>query len=734
MSLPASLTSSVAGAENKKQKIENSSESTDLGSADLLIGIDGFYRIGRWTGIRHPNGKPIRSVKTRDGDGVEVTFNQASDRKTNEWSYALPGSEAAPLIVATKDGDDISTRFPTEGPPSGGPAMIPLEMPWIVAIGNTLGLDQLGVNELLDRDASIAVSNPKQPNSLPDSSLGYDGVDLIVLGGSSGKILANLSDPQKTAIKDWVYTGGKLLLTLGASTPELFQSASWLKEILGIDKVEITSFDPSAIETYTSSQTPLKPFDGIRLPSDRGNILLLGRTVRRENTPIAVEYNIGLGRVTAICADLDSPMFTQWPERMDLLTQITGDMLLPKTDLPIRKNRSTAYNDLAGQLRSSLDRFEIKNRYSFSLLSLLILAFLAAIGPLDYLLVNRLIGKPMLGWLSFPITAIGLSALLAYEARPLPLQASLNAGPKKPMSASNENPLPDFVKQQWNRLEVVDIDTTIQLGVSRSIHYLYSHDAILSDLSVTDNRLLEIINEQTKQSITSAFGYPGQSFGGIQIAIEDSRLPEYEIQFKEAESSILGMPLASRSSKGFFNKTIFQPRLMQTKSVNRRPGSELLQGELVNPLDVDILDGMLIYRNWTYLLPTRLPAGSRIASLDSLRQKNFRWQLSRQKALKSSTKTSAWNPADNSNIERISEMILFHEAAGGSRYTNLLHGPLSALDLSHVLSEDRCILFGRVAEAATSINIASENQTETPGKRQTYLRVILPVVDNSKQR
>ena len=47
------------------------------------------------------------------------------------------------------------------------------------------------------------------------------------------------------------------------------------------------------------------------------------------------------------------------------------------------------------------------------------MALIAAIGPLDYLLINRVLGRPLLGWVSFPVVAIGLSVLLAMQARPV---------------------------------------------------------------------------------------------------------------------------------------------------------------------------------------------------------------------------------------------------------------------------------------------------------------------------
>ena len=177
-----------------------------------------------------------------------------------------------------------------------------------------------------------------------------------------------------------------------------------------MDGFELARIDPSAIETFTSSQTPLIPFEGIVLPKNQGRTLIMGRTTRRVSTPIAAEFNVGFGRITVVAADLENDLFASWPERLDLITQLTGSILVSNQDPPGRKTRSTAYNDLAGQVRSSLDQFDVKRQFGFSLVSLMLMALIAAIGPLDYLLLNRVFGRPILGWLTFPIVALGMSA------------------------------------------------------------------------------------------------------------------------------------------------------------------------------------------------------------------------------------------------------------------------------------------------------------------------------------
>ena len=97
---------------------------------------------------------------------------------------------------------------------------------------------------------------------------------------------------------------------------------------------------------------------------------------------------------TMLAADLEKELFAEWPERLDLVTELTGTILIPEKDEQRQKSRATAYDDLAGQLRLTLDQFTIKRRFGFSLLSLMLMALIAAIGPLDFLLINRLLGRP----------------------------------------------------------------------------------------------------------------------------------------------------------------------------------------------------------------------------------------------------------------------------------------------------------------------------------------------------
>jgi hypothetical protein len=738
-------------------------------SGDFTFGITGHYRIGRWTAVRvncaAEIGTDQLAIATIDGDGVRVVYDcprpnlsgpHAAEAETSGgealFGYVVPGTEAAPIELQSDNKVLTQARFPELGSPSRGPSAIPVGMTWVVCLGDPLGVDQIGANELLNRDAQIAVSIPQAAQELPDSSLGFHGVDVLMVNANGAPLLQELTVLQRTAITDWIQSGGRVFMTLGESASKLSAAAPWLIDLLPLaSSIETIELSPSAIETYTSTQNPLDDFVGARLPKDVGDVLLMGRTSRRISTPMAADYVVGLGRVTVLAADLENEMFAAWPERMDLVQRVTGGVFSIKKSKAIG-NGVTAFNDLAGQTRSTLDQFPVKRKFGFAVLALILLALIALIGPLDYLFVNRVFGKPLLGWLTFPIVVLGLSALLAVWSLPSASEAPSNAlanstGATVPGSSGPSDTAADISGIQCNRIEFVDLDVVQKSGSGFAWSFLYSHPANQVDVTVGVGATLEAVAEKITQNVTAPYGTPGPTFGGIQIAGEDARLPPFRVEMThqngERRSKIKQLAIAPRSSKSLATQLRLSPKLGDVSSVTRRRGSELLEGKLTNPLPVDLLDGMLIYGNWVYLLPTRFRGDSTIASLGELRQKNFRWRLSRQEMLdKNDVKNESWVTSDFDSPSRMAEMLMFHDAVGGSRYTGLRHGELNQLDLSDLLVSDRCMLVGRLRDPLLDVQLRElhssgqessqgSNQANEPirptGKVLSMVRIVLPV-------
>lgn len=720
-------------------------------------GIQGHYRAGQWTAIRlktaagestFSDAIPVEQldelvIETVDGDGAVVTYQQPNLSDDSPFALAIPGSEAAPIIIRSGDQILARTRLPELGVPANGASMIPLGMPWVMVFGDALSIDTVGLNELLNRDASVAVTRIKDPTAVPDHALALNGIDLLVVNAAGIPILKELSPSQRTALAQWVQNGGEVLLTLGEQAEALLQTADWLAELLpsAVATAETTRLDPSGLETFTSSQTRLPPFEGLQLPKTfgrdgAGEMLITGRTSRRVSLPFAVRYVSGFGRITVLAADLESPEFAEWPERMDLVMLLIGDSLRHADEDNVSESiRLSGFADLAGQTRATLDRFELKRPFSFAVLAVIIGLLIALVGPLDYLLMRKFNQRAWIGWLTFPVVSVALSVGLWMAAQPK--LSERDATSDAPDTAPS---VVDDALLRTNSIEFVDIDAESGFGRLFRWAFVYSHPSNRVRVATRTTPETNSVADQFHHQMLAPFGTPSLSMGGIQIESsgESCRvLLNQNDPSSPLSSQIVGMHLAPRSSKSIALETQFSTD-MQEQKLQRRRGSELLNGKLVNTLPVDLLDGMLIYQNWVYLLPTRFPSGSQIDEVDSLRQKNFRWQLSRQRALESNSEGESWDVTVVNQPRRLAEMLMFHEAVGGPRYTVLRNEVLGHLDFTSLLTADRCILVGRCqtpwSELVVTPETAHANGNPAPTKSSatseqsnSYVRLILPV-------
>ncbi|QDV88026.1 hypothetical protein [Planctomycetes bacterium TBK1r] len=733
--------------------------------AAVVVGINGHYRVGRPTAIRlaestrsamesDGGSRSEFALETLDGDGVRVRYGTypTADSEPIELGYVVPGSEAAPLQIqrTTEAGTEVvvQTRFPAAGRPDRGPSMIPAGMPWIVSVGDPLGVDQIGAsNVLLDKAAHIAVTRIESADRLPFQSLGYDGVDMVMVNATGVPVLEAMTGEQSDALVSWLRRGGHLFVTLGEATERTLQAAPWLELLLPVEDVTLSRYDPAAFETFTSSQTPLDVFQGIKLPRREGRVLISGRTTRRVSAVLGADYVTGLGHITVVTADLDRPRFAQWPERLDLIKQVVGELLEEQTGERDSRTGSTSFSDLAGQMRGVLDQFVIKPRFSFSVVSVVVMLLIALIGPLDYLLINRVWGKPLLGWVTFPLMAILLSVFLVIQAAPKTVADAADTESAGGDSTGAASPTSALLRA--NQFQVTDIDLVNGAGRGFAWCSLYSHDPVRVDLRYGAREALAPLEPKSSgqpgstasRSFVFPMGYPGREFGGIQLAGENTVFEAYSVAPSKIDQEVgrgvktelNGLTIAPRSSKSIAARCSFTADTDRAVAVIRRPGSELLRGALVNPLPYDILDGVLIYGNWVYLLPTRVPAGSSVAELSELRQKNFRWRLTRQQSAdQSTTVTTPWSPSDFSDAKRVAEMILFHRAAGGELYTGLGHHVLGDLDLSDLLVEDRCLLMGRTEQPLFELDVKetmddSAGFIQPGGRVLSMVRVVVPV-------
>jgi hypothetical protein len=449
--------------------------------------------------------------------------------------------------------------------------------------------------------------------------------------------------------------------------------------------------------------TCFEPRDGI--------VVLSGRSRDRQTIPLVTTHPIGLGKATVFAGGLDQPPIANWKKYEALLDRMLPDLL------PERRKRrdgpmgpEVRYSELAGQVRLNLDQFEAQGKASFSVVAAMLLLVIAIIGPIDYLLINRFLGRPLLGWVSFPITIVAFSVGFVMWKQD-----------------------GDIVKVR--QISVIDIDPVSRTGRGFAWAQLFSNRANRLDLGFT---LDGAIASESKPILTGTLGYPGRVFGGIEVAGEDVRLPPYKLasNFRVANnysSSMLQIPIAPQSSRSLGTHWHFTATQEVSDNLQRRVGSDLLVGSFENPFDVDLLDGYLVYRNLIYLLPTRVPARGTVPSVDSLVSKNFRWRLNRRQTADDSSRSEPWNPAADNDLSRLMEIVLFYGAAGGAQYVGLENRELGPLDLSDLLAMDKAVLVGRISDPQAILTINGKAPAEDDIEHQTYVRIFMPVTGRSRQ-
>ncbi len=139
---------------------------------------------------------------------------------------------------------------------------------------------------------------------LPEKSIGYDSVEMLVVGTD---VLRSLTDSQLKALQDWVKQGGTLVLTgnLNYGTIRDESVQSFIRtEVFGIETV--------------SSLKGLKAFSGQEFLSNRPFILLKTRPKNAEvlaqenDIPIIYQRSLGFGKIIVLAFEYQQPSFATW--------------------------------------------------------------------------------------------------------------------------------------------------------------------------------------------------------------------------------------------------------------------------------------------------------------------------------------------------------------------------------------------------------------------------------------
>ncbi len=350
--------------------------------------FDGTYRSGSWL--------PFRITVSNDGPDVNAVVSLQLGA-TYQTTVDLPrGANKSLVMYAQAPGvfrrnatarvlvNDIEAR--TQDVPLSGFAATNQVIGVLAAQPITLPLP--GVTQQMRQVRSL----PLTPDDLPERVEGLSMFDVLVLDGAP---LIELNDAQRQALRDWVHTGGQLVLG-GALLDETLASlpdSLRVTTTAGPAPAGANSLFPELNNSSPPSLTLATTQDARVIATQRG-------------APVGVQQTVGKGSVTVLGWSLSAPELRAADTEKATWRQIVR---LRSND----PNSGFVSPDAQGQqLGWALMQLPVLAIPPLGALIALLGAYILIVGPGLYLLLRRL-DRQVWGWGAIPLVTL-LFTLGAY--------------------------------------------------------------------------------------------------------------------------------------------------------------------------------------------------------------------------------------------------------------------------------------------------------------------------------
>ena len=723
----------------------------------VSLGLAGVWKIGHVTPLRVE--LPRRwferpqtiEVQTFDGDGVAVTYKHSIQRITpganpgaapqdpakrsdylTHWCWISVGRVDRPVTVRVLDGKGAEIQSQVLSGEQLGKAL-PTLQPWIVAIGNSLGIEATSVTQTDTGLANFTTTVLTSADELPDQWRGLAACDLLILPTTptsiteSAPLVDALTARQWLAINDWCHHGGTIVMSLGKYATEMSGDSPMAALLPGPVIEQLTNIDSGTLESATATKIRLGPITAVRLGDVHGKVELAMVDNGARRFPWWVRTARGKGVIHVLASDLDQPALKNWADRRLIWDKVLSSFWsreLRNDSASVDRNTSGStflgYDDLVGQLRSTLDYFPAARVFSFGAITAILAGILVLIGPVDYWFSVRLLRKPSFSWIfSGAVILLSSAGLIWLHTISRPNQLLLNS------------------------TQVVDFLPTQKRMLVDSWTHVYSSRARTIDASLQFKHAAESVRLDWQ-------GLPGKGLGGMESnLLTDQNMPGYTIEVARDEtpsdepnsspdnspnaapnesSSMLGVGIPASGTKCLFATWSGQFEPQGQSLLVELKGIDQIQGRLVNPLPYEIRKPVLFYHNWAYNLPSRLRPGEEIAITYEMVPKDLMRRLNKRQVVDSKDVLANWSPDDRESLDRLMEIMMFYKASGGADYTKLKHRFQPRMDVSNVLALDQAVLVGQLSEPMGHVTFAdkpSENVEQETSS--TWCRVLLPV-------
>ena len=703
--------------------------------ADCRIGFDGMFKVGHWTPIWVATAGDVSSTKltievtTPDNDGVEVTTAApvvtSGSSAEGLWPtqlYIRAGRLGGTVTVklVSEDHRVLDRRELSARTNQGeGSQFVPLPSTGEMVI--QLGQRSIGLDEaLFDEESEDAASTRRvaqiaDVEALPTDWFGYDGIDVLVLTTGDSAFCTRLAadETRMAALRKWVELGGRLIVCASRSAPDWFADCKPFADLLPGKFVELVRLSQTqAIESFAGSREPIGRSgvqQNIPVP---GLVDVIGRVEafgRGNDLPLVVRSARGLGELVFVGVDLAEPPLADWSGRKAFLHSLLRPYLTePDANKSKQKIVSLGYDDLAGALRQQLGHsFAGVMAIGFPVVAALLIGYLLLLGPLNYLLVEKLVRRPWVAWVTLPLVVLATS----FGAATLLGAAKKTGG------------------QRMNTAELVDVDLTTGRTRGTCWAALYSPQTKRFDVMLTP-RSPGGQGVEGVQTLVSWLGLPGSGIGGMHSAGEP--IDVTGVGYREASNleQLDGLPVLTSSTKSL----TAQWDTIQAKSAAPSIAAELrvdddglVVGTLTNDTGAKLVDACLLYGQWGYRLGDLRP-GRQLQvgpELSAIRVKTIVARRARHGVASGQDIFRA----DRATADELLNLMMFYQAVGGEGFASLPNRYQASCDLSRLLELGRAILVaGGTTGGSRWIDAATDDSLENEQDQSTVVyRFVMPV-------
>ncbi|MBW3543724.1 MAG: DUF4350 domain-containing protein [Planctomycetes bacterium] len=739
------------------------------------VGFDGLFKVGKWTPLTLSVETSASISAAAAVEAIDPDGNRAL--QPGEWQ-TLQGSGHSRLTVHFQSGRlDSTPRVFLLVEQRGGTRQRPLRVApqdrvlvravlkqsvfLVATLGRPAGLEpeaasqpstsgelRTGGADSANESGSfvgggIAVAAFDDPLRLPADALGYDGLDTLVIAGNY-----DLPQAQSRSVRDWVRLGGHLVVAVGQDVDEYLDSSlgGWVSggptpAVSLLDREPIRLRELSALESYSDQRTPLEIHRGTGVAaapigSTSGQVLVRAAGAR----PVAVRVAYGFGRITFLGIDLNRPPLAGWPALPGVVRKLTG---MPARDTAATTDGGrlshTGITELASQIHRSQQQHSEVERSNLWTVMGLVAAYLVIVGPLDYLVVHRLLRRPHLTWLTFPLLVLAAAAAAGWTA-----------------AASNGGKL--LVKQ----LDLVDIEAGTDTLRARSWMTLYSPRTARYRVECVPAGVFagrdDVRDPQQESALPPRLcwsGVPENVFGGLyRSGGMQMAAPSYRFEPRSRAVENLPAPVwSTRSLIGRWHATEVGSPLVESRLTISRGGQ--LAGGFTHRLNSPITDWMIAWGTRVYLPrddgtfaeippdrawpPGGLWSGVRQRDLSGLLTGAAATFVGKTKVGGDEYRIAlaSYDPFADGGADAafdILRMLTFHGSAGGTAYSGLDNNSLRSDDLSDLLAFDRALLLGRIEPPAAEWRLKGPKISPAEPERVTVIRLVLPVVGEEETR